>query len=298
MISLIFKFFFTLIWFIKRARQKKFEKIFLISVGNLSFGGTGKTSFVIDLASRLREKGKKVAIICRAYKSSVENRSAFLAQIDNNVQEIGDEATLYLSLLKECDIILGKDKEASIKKAIDRGNDIAIIDDGFQSSNIYKNYSILLFNNNHSYYYLRGFRFLRFFSDINLFLDDDKEDKSYSFIKEGFYTQENKKILISRDRIIAFAGLGDNKRFFNDLSSFNIIKTISYKDHHFYSLKDINYLKQLSEDLKTDFIVCTLKDFVKIKNYVKNSKAFIYYRNSLKFKNNIIEKIIQDIIGK
>ena len=113
----------------------------IISVGNLIAGGSGKTPFVIALASRY----PGTMIISRGYgrQSSgliVVSRDG---EILTNVRESGDEAMLMARSLPECSVIVSEDRKLAIRKAIQEGAEQIILDDGFSRVDIDK-FEILL----------------------------------------------------------------------------------------------------------------------------------------------------------
>jgi tetraacyldisaccharide 4'-kinase len=92
----------------------------VISVGNITLGGTGKTPLTIEIARKLREKGKKVAILTRGYMK------------DKNTG-VADEAEVFKSLLDGVPVIVGRDRIASAKEAEKKyAPNIILLDDGFQ----------------------------------------------------------------------------------------------------------------------------------------------------------------------
>ncbi len=113
----------------------------IISVGNLIVGGSGKTPFVIALASRY----PRTTIISRGYgrqsRGLVEVSRA--GKILATVEESGDEAMLMAESLPECSVIVSEDRKEAIQKAIGEGAELIILDDGFNRVNIDK-FDILL----------------------------------------------------------------------------------------------------------------------------------------------------------
>ena len=84
----------SLLWLkIKSLYQKKYPEVYIISVDNLSFGGSGKTSIVIEIGETLQKRGIKFAIVTRGYKSKFEKKS-LKARYEHSVEEIGDEARI------------------------------------------------------------------------------------------------------------------------------------------------------------------------------------------------------------
>ncbi len=122
------------------ATKEKFP-LPIISVGNLIVGGSGKTPFVIALASRYRD----TTIISRGYGRqsvglvTVSQRGEIFA----TVEESGDEAMLMAQSLPQCSVIVSEDRKKAIEQAIEQGAKCIILDDGFSRVNI-DAYTILL----------------------------------------------------------------------------------------------------------------------------------------------------------
>ncbi|HHD72983.1 MAG TPA: tetraacyldisaccharide 4'-kinase [Epsilonproteobacteria bacterium] len=117
------------------AKREKFS-LPVISIGNLIVGGSGKTPFVIALATRY----PGAAIVSRGYgrQSSglveVSRRGVILA----SVEESGDEAMLMAKSLPQCSVIVSENRKMAIHKAIGEGAKLIILDDGFNRVNIEK----------------------------------------------------------------------------------------------------------------------------------------------------------------
>jgi len=116
-------------------KRERFE-VPIISVGNLIIGGSGKTPFVIALAS----KHPQTTIISRGYgresKGFIEvSRDG---EILTTVEKSGDEAMLMAQLLPECSVMVCENRKEAIRKAIERGAELIILDDGFNRVDIEK----------------------------------------------------------------------------------------------------------------------------------------------------------------
>ncbi len=102
----------------------------VVSVGNLTAGGSGKTPFVILLASDLIARGRKPAILLRGYRQSADGLS--------------DEAILYRERVPDALVVTGADRVASAEKAAAAGADIILLDDGFQHLRLRRDFDIVL----------------------------------------------------------------------------------------------------------------------------------------------------------
>lgn len=294
----------------------------VISIGNISFGGTGKTPFTIYLAERLSEIfNRKICISTRAYKSRIPKSSLPIIINSNNIKQfldseyvqgvketehvfIGDEATLMLELIQKSSKIsmaIDSNRYAAAEKALQQ-NDIKlfILDDAQQHLKLEKDFKIILININESGYY-------REFSNIL----KDADCLIYSKVDNHWLLQEENKdkiaivynIQLSKEidknkSVTAFAGLADNDYFFKILENnlknqyfYKNFNTIKFPDHHGYSIDEIEALISLNENL-----ICTAKDLVKIPS--EYQKSFIVAKLELKIINediliNKIKKVLE-----
>ncbi len=119
----------------------------VISIGNITVGGTGKTPLVIKLAEGLRERGIPVAILSRGYRA--KKKAGSLVTDGQNLllspEEAGDEPFLLASLLKEVPVMIGKDRFKTGMLALERFSIRGfLLDDGFQHLPLYRDLNIVL----------------------------------------------------------------------------------------------------------------------------------------------------------
>jgi len=112
----------------QRASHTLQSKLPLISVGNITAGGSGKTPFVIWLAKALAERGRSPVILCRGDGGNAQ--SPRLVQAADKASDVGDEARLLFELAG-CPVISGRNRIKGSELAAEYG-DVAILDDGFQ----------------------------------------------------------------------------------------------------------------------------------------------------------------------
>ena len=136
---------YTLIVCLKRlfAKPQKF-KIPIISIGNLTLGGSGKTPLVRALFKEFSEEFK-TCIILRGYgrKSRGLLEVALGGRVLCDVRQSGDEAMEYALFLRGANVIVSEDRAAGILRAQTLGFELVILDDGFSKFNISK-FDILL----------------------------------------------------------------------------------------------------------------------------------------------------------
>jgi tetraacyldisaccharide 4'-kinase len=303
LVSILFKCFSLLTLSLRSLGKKTYSEAFIISVDNLSFGGTGKTTLVNEICQALNRKKLKFAIVSRGYRSGYEKTGVRVTP-EHRVSEVGDEAILLRNNFSHQEIFVGKNRHESIKKALDNDRNIIILDDGFQSTGIRKNLKIMLINPRHPYYYLRNFKWLSRWEDIVLHLAGESEfqhplkrEKNhpfrgyYAFSDLKFHQASGRKTDIGNATLLGFSALGDNQRFRNDLSRFNLKVFRPFPDHHGYNQRDLARLNTLKKQNRIDYLVCTEKDFIKLSELNLTGIPLIYAKNSIKFSFNLNELI-------
>ncbi len=294
--SIIFKSVSLINLTLKSIHLKHWPEVFIISIDNLSFGGTGKTTLVNEIGNHLQNIGTRFAVVTRGYKSRFET-TGIKVQPDHGAEDVGDEALLYRTHFPLRDIYVGKNRTASIRQAILDRNPVILLDDGFQTTQVYKDLKIMLYNPQHPYFYLRNFRFLMKKEDIALYYKPSPSDNaasySYDFEPDGFCTGEGTPVNISRTRtkLVGFSALGDNLRFKESLNDYLLLEFTGFRDHHFYTGEDLAALENRRTALGADYLICTEKDFIKIK-HLKLSIPLIYAKNKIKFNFNLMEWIV------
>lgn len=120
----------------------------VISVGNLSLGGTGKTLAVQRLVRELTAAGKRVAILSRGYgRRSREEQVALCGEqaVASEAGRTGDEPWLLATSLPGTPVIVGKDRRRTGRRAIEEfGAEVLVLDDGFQYWRLHKDREIVL----------------------------------------------------------------------------------------------------------------------------------------------------------
>lgn len=130
--------------FIRRTRLPAW----VVSVGNLTLGGTGKTSCVLWLARQYRACGRRVAILSRGHGRRSRQKVGVVAdgcRVHMGVEEAGDEPYLMAHTLRDVPVVVGKNRVLTGRYAIEHfGSEVLILDDGFQCWRLEKDLEIVL----------------------------------------------------------------------------------------------------------------------------------------------------------
>ncbi len=120
----------------------------VISVGNITVGGTGKTPMTIYVARKLQQAGVRVAVISRGYKGSAERDGGVVSDGSNllmNSEQAGDEPFLIASCLKNIPVIVGKNRfEAGLLALGKFQPDVIVLDDAFQHLKLKRDIDLVL----------------------------------------------------------------------------------------------------------------------------------------------------------
>ena len=218
----------------------------VICVGNIYIGGTGKTPLSIEIVRILKKFNLAPVLIKKFYKDQI------------------DEINLINS--KNIEIIKNSSRYIALKEAEERGFKSIVLDDGFQDHSIYKDLSILCFNEKQligngftipagplrePLSALRRSKIIL----INGKKNEDFENKIKSINNEinifysKYIAQNSHKFL--NENILAFAGIGNPENFFDLLKENNINaeKKISFPDHYNYSKKELDKLLKISKEI-------------------------------------------------
>jgi len=264
----------------------------IISVGNIIAGGTGKTPVVIYIANLASEAGIKTAVVAKGYKR-VGKKLGELNK-DTNWLDVGDEPLEVFQKTRNVRVYVADLKTAAARRAASDGAELIIIDDGFQHRKLHRDIDIVCLDQVEPFGpggylpmgLLRESPLALRRADIVIYTSCDNQDteqhhfenmrlkifRSSSLIR-GFEHLKSKKYFSIDDLVsknsIAFCGLGFPEKFKVSLGKINIkpLKFICFGDHHRYTQKDINMLKDDAIRFGADCLLTTHKDAVKIEGF-------------------------------
>lgn len=250
----------------------------VISVGNIVVGGTGKTPLVRLLAKQLLEK-KKVAVLSRGYKSQAETSlEPLLVTQETPVEKCGDEPFWLFQKLPLLDIWIAKDRRLSAKKAIEKGAEVIILDDGLQSRELERNKEIIVMHGNdlfgRGFFLPRGFLrdTPRRLKTADLIVVNHAQCQKKVREELAKYTEApvifaEMKLRVDASlqgkRVGIFCAIGQPEKFMQAIrdAGAEIVATFFKPDHDpFLPDELISFAKRSGADM----LVCTEKDEVKL----------------------------------
>jgi tetraacyldisaccharide 4'-kinase len=254
----------------------------VVSVGNLTLGGTGKTPLVIALAQRFREEGFRPVVLSRGYKRSSKG-ILVVSRGEGPIptwQESGDEPFLIARRTPGVAVVVGADRFEAGRQAEREGlGDLFILDDGFQHRGLFRNVDLVTIDPEE---WAEGEKLLP--------RGRWREPKSAIQRAQAACVQEKHGAAIPAlpiptfriqtfvdgiykgcdpvdphslrgHEVIAFAGIAKPGRFFEALESLGvpIARRIEFRDHHAFTPEEIAKISK-----KDSFLVTTEKDSVRL----------------------------------
>lgn len=224
----------------------------VISVGNLIVGGSGKTPFVIALASRFAD----VAVVSRGYgrKSTGLIEVSDKGKILTDVEQSGDEPMLMAKSLPCASVIVCENRKEGIELAKMKGAKIIILDDGFNRVEIEK-FDILLEPLQIKNYYTFPSGPFREFAGTGKEADIiAKEEKTFTRVVH---------IENETDKMVLITAISNPKRLDKYLPK-SMVQKIYYDDHAYFNEED---LQKILQKYKASSLLCTSKDKVKLEGF-------------------------------
>jgi len=255
----------------------------VISVGNLTAGGTGKTPLVIWLAGYLTQRGIACAVLTRGYKTATGTLS--------------DEPALLVRACGEAAVVVNSDRLAGAQKAVEQHRARALIlDDGFQHRRIRRDVDLLTIDATCPFGYGRllpagllrePVKSLRRAHAVVLTHCDLVSPEDLAALEAQIRTIHpgipilrsvhrgthaktfgNERIdldTLRQKKLFAFCGIGNPDSFLGGLSrlGFNVVAGRSFDDHHAYTEKDLLELTEQATAYGADLLLTTEKDWVK-----------------------------------
>jgi tetraacyldisaccharide 4'-kinase len=293
--------------------RTKWLDVPVVAVGNITTGGTGKTPMVIHLAKLSLKLGKRPGIILRGYGGTSQNDS--------------DETMLFRHYVPEAIVVPNADRIEAGREAIRQGAEILFADDAYQHRRLGRDINICLidslfpFGGNHV---LPAGRLREPLSGLKradviiLTRTDQASPETIEGIKRTITNIVGEiSILTSTHRVCGVTGLSGEKAEVSGKNVFvfsavahpeAVIKTVrsagaevqgslSFRDHHRYTVRDIQTIRQRMKELNVDTAVCTMKDMIKISPPMI-SEAGLRLNNiqAIEIEMDLSENVLKDTI--
>lgn len=280
----------------KRSLPSTKVSVPVVSIGNITTGGSGKSPVTKLVAEYLRDSlGKKPAIVMRGYK---RKSKGFLLvsdgrQILADINASGDEAQSFARELGGVIVVCDEDRVRGAKKAIANGADVVLLDDGFQHMAVNRDLNILLIDK-HSHQHVIPFgknrEDITSSSDGDIIIRTDENELPIPHKKDALIVQakltashitffdssKRSPDYLKGKRVLALSSIANPERFHDLISSFDAdIVPYVLEDHAEYTATIIADVLHRAKSDDCDLIITTTKDIVKAKSHFENAEADI-----------------------
>ena len=275
----------------------------VVSVGNLSFGGTGKTPMVIWIATELQNAGFRVVILSRGYK-----RRSIFARVVSNTKKVlasrrsaGDEPYLMAHKLKGVPVVVSRNRIKGAKKAIKRFKpDIILLDDGFQHRKLSRIVDIVLIDTpdifGNTMITREPLKNLRR-ADVVVFTKYDSYENAPEILQKMInsfscpvfhsrYTSVSIKneirslpaSTLDKKTVWLIAGIGKPEYFKHTVEQAGsyVSRAFFFRDHARYSRWGVRRILRKLNASSADYLISTEKDWHKIKRWIPSDIPCYY----------------------
>lgn len=261
-----------------RIKLKRTDRVDIpvVCIGNITAGGTGKTPVSVSIAKMLATEMFHPFFVSRGYGGKLKN--VMVNNKKHTARDVGDEPLL---LSRQAPVVVNANRYEAAKMASEQGADVIIMDDGFQNPGLYKDLSFLVFD---GHYGIGNGKIIPAGplretlkdgvkrADAVIILGKDKHNLAQRCGLPVFFGHtEAVQTTINNQDVIAFAGIGHPQKFYHTLKQqgFNVVKTIDFPDHHFYTREELDSIINEAKENNAQ-IYTTSKDFVKIPSLYHN----------------------------
>lgn len=292
----------------KKIFKSKTFNVPIISIGNITTGGTGKTPFTIYLVKHLIKDYQNIAVVSRGYGRKSKGVHVVSDGKGNllPVELAGDEPVLIARKIPQIEVIVSEDRRKGIQLAIERFKaELIVLDDAFQHRKVNRNCDIVLINSKKNLFdekilpagNLRESLNQLKRANVVIFtkIDYDINNDDLKLVRENYkgsvfessiilnaltdnlLQMKGKLKTINNQSVVAFSGIASPDSFKDTLlkSGINVVDFIPFKDHQWFSEGNLERIKISAQKHNCKVLVTTEKDMVKLKqDWLKDYKLF------------------------
>jgi len=265
----------------------------VISIGNITVGGTGKTPVTAHIARLIMGQGLKVAVLSRGYGGTLEGQTAIVSDghgIILTPEQCGDEPFLLAKGVPGLAVVIGTDRHAAGQLALERCNpDVFLLDDGFQHQRLHRDLNILLLDCTRPFGngwtlpagLLRESKGAAGRADLVVLTRCPEGATAMSPVPGKPWCRARHDLgdllpltggellrfeSLRNRKVVAFCGIADPQAFFEGLrgQGLQVVATRCFPDHVDYTAARLAEIEDLVKSSAADYAITTEKDGVKL----------------------------------
>ena len=290
----------------------------VISIGNMTVGGTGKTPLTVYVAGLLKRRGFKVVVISRGYHGGKEGSGGIVSNGRRTLmspQAAGDEPYLMALKLNGVPVLVGRNRfKIGILAIREFGPEIVVLDDAFQHLQLHRDLDLVLLDadrplgNGHLFprgvlreplnQLVRGDAFILTRSNpvpsvscrpVIHELVRGRPIFRCMHVPEGLFVAGREESLdlasLKGRRLFIFSGIPRNDSFLETAARLEgyVAGSLEFPDHHRYAHHDLRLIWKRATDLNVDNIMTTEKDYVNILAAIPSTPPLLVLTISISF---------------
>jgi len=292
---------------------------FVVSIGNLTVGGTGKTPTVVWVAQELQKRGLKIAVLSRGYNRKGNRPLVLTANFPGDVDDFGDEPAMMVRLFGLTVAVSNPRYKGALEAIKNSAVDVFILDDGFQHRQLARDLDLLLLGSDSTGGVLPSGPFReprKAIGRADFLLITGAEDKWQRVISKaeprlvfqgtlkplvliGFESRRWKEYplsLLAGRKIVAVTAIANPEPFYRIIHDWEgeIIDVLEFADHHRYSSQDWQRINRAGRN--ADLIITTEKDILKLIRFPFGRERLLALRVTMAVENG--DTLIQAIVDR
>jgi tetraacyldisaccharide 4'-kinase len=291
----------------------------VVSVGNLTVGGTGKTPTVVWVAQELQKRGLKIVVLSRGYNRRGNQPRVLAANSPANVDDFGDEPSMMARLFGLTVAVSNPRYKGALAAVKNHAVDVFILDDGFQHRQLRRDLDLVLLGSDSTGWVLPSGPFReprKAVGRADFLLITGGQEKWQRVIAKvdpqlifhgalkpvaliGFESRRWKEYplnLMARRKIVAVTAIANPEPFYGIIHDWEgeIVDVLEFADHHHYSSQDWQRINRAARD--ADLIITTEKDILKLIRFPFGRGKLLALRVAMDVENG--DTLIQAIVDR
>ncbi len=308
----------------------------VVSVGNLTLGGTGKTPCVERICRVLQGMGRRPAVLSRGYGGSASRSGAVVGDGRRVLADWtvgGDEPVLLARRLPGVPVLVGRDRRRTARRAVrELGADALVLDDGFQHLRLARDLDVVTIDARNPFgngaclprgLLREGLRALADAGLVVLTRTRGLPRGRVAALREtvdryapgvpvltaehrpaGWIGADGERMLeveaLRGEKVLAFAGIGNPAAFFEDLEALGlrVVDSVPFPDHHRFTAEDLGRLAEWGRLVNASALVTTEKDLVRLPRDLPEGVPWLALRIELELRpEGVLEAALRRCIG-